>query len=93
MDLSADGIKRLLKDYYFYKMQAANGAGGVSESLESLERCIDALDEENRDIMRWIFFDKVAVVDVAVKLHLSRQAIYDRVNSVVKRISFCLKAG
>lgn len=93
MDLSADGIKRLLKDYYFYKMQAASGADGLSERLESLERCIDALDEENRNIMRWIFFDKVPVVDVAVRLHLSRQAVYDRVNSVAKRMSFCLKTG
>jgi DNA-directed RNA polymerase specialized sigma subunit len=74
-------------------MQAASGAGGLSEKLESLERCIDALDEENRNIMRWIFFDKVPVVDVAVRLHLSRQAVYDRVNSVAKRMSFCLKTG
>ena len=51
-------------------MQVASGAAetGIKETLEIIERCIEALDDENRRIMRLAYYDKTPIKDIANNL-------------------------
>ena len=92
MDSSVKEIKKLLKNWHFYKACILNGEGaGLKKKVEAVERYINTLDEVDRKIIRMRFFERAEVNFIANKLFKSRRAVYYRIDGIVKEIVDCLE--
>ena len=58
--------------------------------VEAIERFVSTLNEVDRRIMTARFFDRAEMEDVAKIVHMSRRAVYYRIEGILKDMAFCL---
>jgi RNA polymerase sigma-70 factor (ECF subfamily) len=63
-----------------------------AEMLEALEECVGALSAEDRDVVRWRFFEGVSLREVAVRLRVPEATLRTvRLPAICERLRLCLK--
>ena len=95
MNLSVSEIKKLLKNWYFYKaFSLSSQDGGVlAKQINAVERAINALEECDAVIVKMKYFERTEMEILTAHFFISRQAIYKRLETILKRISFCIAKG
>lgn len=90
MYLSKSEIKRLLKNWYFYKasISTLEDGGQLKKKLDAIERAINALADVNKTIMRMRFYDCAEMETIAERVFMSRQAVYKRIENVVENMVY-----
>ena len=91
MDLNAGQIKKLLKNWHFYKASISTaGDGKLKDAVEAIERFVNSLNDVDKRIVTARFFDRAEVDIVAKMVHMSRRAVYYRIEGIVNEMVFCL---
>jgi len=70
-------------------MQVANGMGGntLREKLIFIDNAIKALNEQDCNLIKGIFFDGISVVKIAESLFIHRVTAYRRADAIVKNMA------
>jgi len=92
MNLNATEIKKLLKNWHFYKASILSiGSGSDLEiKLEKVEKAVNTLDDVNRTIIKMRFFERQEMEDVAKLVFMTRQAVYKRIKKTLETIVYML---
>ena len=95
MLLTTSEIKRLLKDWHFCKAysSASKDGGELEKQLTAIERAINTLEGGDAVIIRMRYIEKAEVDTIAKTLFISRQAVYKRMENIIKRMAFCISHG
>ena len=64
--------------------------GDLKKQVDTIERCIAALDGEDKRLMQMRFFERAEVGYITTKLFISERAVYYRIEKIIKSISECL---
>ena len=89
MSLTTNEIKTMLQTWHFYKAAclSSEDGGKLKKEVDAIEAYINALEEQSSEIMRLRFFECVPVEKIARKKHMTRQAVYKRIDASIKLIA------
>ena len=91
MNLTASEIKRMLKSWHFYKASTLSlEVGELKRKVDAIEKAINALDDCDAAFIQMRYFKRYEVETIANELHITRQAVYKRLNKILDRIVYCL---
>ena len=95
MTLSANEIKKRLNEWHFCKayFSASKDDGELEKQISAIERAVAALDESDGAIIRMRYFERAEVGYMAKQLFITPQAVYKRINNILKRMAFCISNG
>ena len=81
----ASEIRKLLKNWYFYKahISSVENSGEIEKKLTAIERYIDTLDDVDSKIIRMRFFENASAERIAAEAYISRRAVFYRINKIV----------
>lgn len=76
-----------------HRVVADENARRESTVLEALEGSLDALDAEDRVILKLRFWEGLTVADISRALHLEQRPLYRRVNRLLARLRTALEGA
>ena len=90
MNLTISEIKKLLKNWHFYKanVTALQENSELKRKLELIERAVSMLEDINREIITMYYFNRFTIETTASLVFMSVRGTYYRIDSAVKEIKY-----
>ena len=92
MHLTTDEIKKLLKNWHFYRMLVSTSGNDMElkRKLDAVERSLVVLDDVSRTIIQARYFDKTEMNVVVEKAFMARSAVYKRIDKALAEMSYVI---
>ena len=92
MTLSVSEIKKLLKNWHFYKasISSERDGGELKRKLDAIERVAGAFDAADNALIKMRYFDCTEVGIIAKRMHVTERAVYKRLEKIAREIEYCL---
>ena len=94
MQYTADQVLQLLKTYRVCigKLKNNTASMQMKQQIESLEKSIAVLDEENFSIIKGIFVEGVTYQKMSERIGLSKPGVQSRIKAVAKLLAKMMSA-
>ena len=85
-------IKKLLKNYYFYKATISDcgmESNPLKDKMFAIDSVLNKLDSADKSLIELYYFKKNSAEDTAKLLHIGYATVYRRLNTIIKEILYC----
>lgn len=86
-----DGTARSMEERLIDKAVDVEKLVAVKMQIEALNKALDKLNPEEREIIQALFFDEVPQRDLAKKLNISQGAVFRRKEKTLKKLKIFLE--
>lgn len=87
----SDGADRIMEERLIDKAVDLEKLVAVKMQIEALNKALDKLSPEEREIIQALFFDEVPQRDLAKKLNISQGAVFRRKEKTLKKLKIFLE--
>ena len=90
MHLSTTEIKKLLKNWHFYRasITSSEDGGELKRKLDAVEKSLSVLDDISKAIIKMRYFEKIEMEIVASRVYMTRQAVHKRIVKAQSEMMF-----
>ena len=95
MHLPVSEIKKLLKNWHFYKacISSSKDDTELGRKLEKIEKAVSMLDDVSSTIIKKHYFENTEMDIVINLVFMSRPGVYKRLNKALAEVSFLIANG
>jgi DNA-directed RNA polymerase specialized sigma24 family protein len=88
--LSVKEIKKLLKNYCFFKssISSVESRSALKEKLDLVSNALTAMDDESRRAIEMVYFERQPIENVARQFQIAPSTVYYRIDMAIKRIGY-----
>ncbi len=92
--LRVSGRAQVAFDDSLLDLMARERAADLSRQesrLEALEHCMEKLDEDNREMVRAVYLDRLSIAKLAARWKRAPQTLYNRLNFIRRALAECIE--